>query len=771
MTSAQQHSNSITSQAVTWLDRVMLASIHLLILTTPFIFTWVNDELFEFNKMLFTYVLVTIGVSAFAVKSILQGKWLVKRTIFDIPLLLFVASQAISTFFSIHPYTSLWGYYSRFNGGFISIVAYTALYYLVVHAVQRKHVAALCISLVVGLLGSSLYAFPEHFGFSPSCVLISGELNASCWKQDVQHRVFGTFGQPNWLAAYIVTLLPLTLTLPFVIQKFWLKKSLEKVFKISAVAATVLAYPTLLFTKSRSGFLGFAVAMALTFIGFSILALTQKQIRASLFSRFKKTTEYAIGLIVFISMTSLIFGTPYTPPFSEIVDSFSKNQAVESSQKENAPESTLVNRLDVGGTDSGEIRKIVWDGAIAVWKRYPLFGSGVETFAYSYYLDRPMAHNQVSEWDFLYNKAHNELLNFAATTGTIGLVTYVLIFVWFGFRVAWYILRSNQAQTRIDGYDEYLETSLLLTALAAGLVGLSVSNFFGFSTVMVMILMYIYLALTHILITQEKQVLPVATKPIPQKTVPLSLIQNLLIGLTVITTLWVLLSITNRWQSDRLYTEGKNLAGSGQLQQSIPLLTRAIILQPREALFYDELANVYSRLAYAYATQLQDESAEINEDSLQQQEAQVNGLVQAAIDASDTTLALNPVHLNFYKTRARVFLLLSDFNPEYLQDAFAALEVASHRAPTDPKLVYNLGLVALAQGKTDQGTLLIEQSVDMKPNYEAARMKLAEIYTSTDQIQKAIDQYEFVLQNIAPENEIARESLEKIEAPLPDEVE
>ena len=31
--------------------------------------------------------------------------------------------------------------------------------------------------------------------------------NVSCWQQDVKSRVFATFGQPNWLAAYLEILI------------------------------------------------------------------------------------------------------------------------------------------------------------------------------------------------------------------------------------------------------------------------------------------------------------------------------------------------------------------------------------------------------------------------------------------------------------------------------------------------------------------------------------------------------------------------------------
>jgi len=80
-----------------------------------------------------------------------------------------------------------------------------------------------------------------------------------------------------------------------------------------------------------------------------------------------------------------------------------------------------------GGTESGEIRKLVWKGAINIWKDYPLTGSGPETFALLFPKYKPPEHNLTSEWDFVYNKAHNEYLNYLATTGLLGTLFYLIL--------------------------------------------------------------------------------------------------------------------------------------------------------------------------------------------------------------------------------------------------------------------------------------------------------------------------------------------------------
>ena len=117
---------------------------------------------------------------------------------------------------------------------------------------------------------------------------------------------------------------------------------------------------------------------------------------------------------------------------------------------------------------------------LKVWQRYPIFGSGVETFAYSYYRDRPVEHNLLSEWDFLYNKAHNELLNFLATTGVVGLATYLALFV----ALLIYLIKLWRTQ----------QLSSQKIALSVALLAMFISNFFGFSTVTTNLLFSIFAA-------------------------------------------------------------------------------------------------------------------------------------------------------------------------------------------------------------------------------------------------------------------------------------
>ncbi len=110
------------------LNRIIEYTFYAIFLLVPLSFTSDTSELFEFNKLWVTFGLTTIIGVSWISKMILNKQIKIQKTPLDIPILLFLASQIISTIFSIDKHVSLWGYYSRFNGGLYSIIAYIFLY-------------------------------------------------------------------------------------------------------------------------------------------------------------------------------------------------------------------------------------------------------------------------------------------------------------------------------------------------------------------------------------------------------------------------------------------------------------------------------------------------------------------------------------------------------------------------------------------------------------------------------------------------------------------
>ncbi len=694
------------------LQKIIFVLLNILIFCTPFVFTWFNQELFEFNKMIFVYTLSSLIIAVWTLRSLVSKRCLYRNRIHNYLILLFLLSQLISTIFSIHQRTSIFGYYTRFNGGLLSVITYVALFYSAQYNLDKKQLTLLLKNLLFAGLLMSLYAIPERLGHSLSCLIVTGNYDVACWVQDVQNRVFATFGQPNWLAAFLIMLIPLA------IWQFW--QHLEKSKKPKQLLKTiyyglliVLLSIALLFTKSRSGLLALGVALVFQ------LAAQKLIIKNKIKNIFLLLPFILILLATVIFSPSLSLSSPNQSILSSLTDGLTTND------QSNEQEIEIVNPPQAGGSKSSDIRKVVWEGAWKVWQRYPIFGSGVETFAYSYYQDRLVEHNLLSEWDFLYNKAHNELLNFLATTGIVGLLSYLSLFV----ALSVYLIREWHLK----------QLTSLQIALASALLAMFISNFFGFSTVTSNLLFAIF---ASVLLKQDLSWPKIKNKQL-----------NYLEYLAVIPVFLILfvlnIGVWKIWYADYLFSQGKTQVQQGDWQNGVQLIQNAIEESPKEALFYDELASQYSILAIAFAKD--------------QQATNSAKFAQAAIETSNFVQELNPVHLNFHKSRSRIFIRLAQLSDGFYMAAKDSLQTAINLSPSEAKLYYNLALVEEELGNQETAINLLNKGIRLKANYWEAYYALGKILELQGKTQEASNYYQDILDKIDPNNTSAQEALAALE--------
>ncbi len=677
-------------------NKIIEFSFYLLFFLVPLILTPWNYELFEFNKMMLTYLLTTVIASAWLIKMATEKRLFFQRTLLDLPLLLFLGSQIISTIYSIDRHTSFWGYYSRFNGGLFSTISYLLLYWAYVSNLDKeKTLFTLRYTLFSAIL-VSLYGIAEHFG-----------IDAQFWVQKVQERVFSTLGQPNWLAAWLVALIPLTWALILGKEKLFKKKFLPFI----GYALFAVFYLCLLYTKSRSGLLGLAFAYAVFWglIGWVNLKKIKNLIK-----------PFVITNLICITLTIMI-GTPWTPSAGQVINKFRPQPSLETEEAtistEPAPEPLI--------SESGDIRKIVWQGAIEVWQDYPVFGTGVETFGYSYYWHRPRAHNDVSEWDLLYNKAHNEYLTILANTGIVGLITYLGLI---GTFTIWVLKRGLKNR--------------LIIALFAGYVSILITNFFGFSVVAVNLLFFLIPAMAMTLVMKKEE-----KERKKQKMLEFNNKQKTMIVIIFILSLSTILYLVKFWYADTRFAVAEKLNDAAWYERAYNELLTAINLHPGEPYYHSEMS-----LTLAGLSRLADEA---NNTSLSAEFAEM------AIVESDESLRISPYHLNFWKKRAKMFISLSEIDAKYQQNALEALLQATELAPTDAKVLYNLGLLYSYMGQKETASKTMEQAVELKPNYDKARYALALFYEDQNKIKEAREQLEYILEKINPTHGAAKEKLKE----------
>lgn len=740
---------------ISFFDKSIRFSFYLLFFLVPLLMYPSTYELFEFNKMWAVFMLTLFIGFCWISKAILKREFVLKHTPLDLPLFLFLLSQTISTIISIDPHVSLWGYYSRFNGGLLSTLAYIFLYYAFVNNLIGNSIKILLSSLLGGLI-VALWGFPSHFGYDPTCFVFRGTLDVSCWTAAFQPkiRIFSTLGQPNWLATYLSILIPISIAffLDSIIAKpnlsnFSLKKLLTRKSIVFFVFA-ILSYLCLLFTNSQSGFIGLWVGL-ITFISFFLILEYRKKHNLKNIFQENNFKLFSFILLFFILITFFL-GTPISKlnflTFKDITEN--KLNIVKSQIKED-PASLEFGTI----TDSGKIRLIVWRGAIDLFKKHPLFGSGVETFAYAYYQTRPVEHNLLSEWDYLYNKAHNEYLNYLATTGVFGLLSYLAIIFVFLISATKKILNDKQTT-----YNQ----RLIAISLVSAFISILIANFFGFSVVIINLFLFLIPALFYDLTNSIGQFdqyhLNPNNKPISSKTSSLTY-ALILITFAALLTLYFELFLIRFWKADTNYALGNNLDKAGEYSQAYPYLVSAVNSLPNEDLYKDELSLNLATLSYILFEQ--------------KESSQAAEFAKQAKMTSDYVIKKHPNNVSFYKSRTRVFYLLSQIDKNYLNDAFTAIDKAAKLAPTDAKIAYSRALVLGQMGKTDATIEALQKTINLKPDYRDAHYTLALFYNQkakeeTDFIkineyeEKAKNELNYILTNLGKDDINAKTLLESI---------
>lgn len=740
------------------IQRLIKFSFYALLFVTPFAMTNVNHELFEFNKMLLVYLFAVIILFLWALRMISEKRFYVRRTVLDIPILLFLASQVISTVISMDPHTSFWGYYSRFNGGLLSLISYIFLYYAAVsnfffEKEEAKDFAkkALGISVLSGTL-VALWGLPSHFGYDPTCYVFGRGLNTACWTEafNPTARIFSTLGQPNWLAAYLAILLPVSLAF-FINLSLPIKKFTDRLKNLKIVffgIISVVFYIAIAWTSSQSGFLGLWAGL-ITFIGLIKLVAIKKSGLSP--TKLLKLTSLRILLffvILFISINFFI-GNPF-PRFQGIsFQGLIQNAPEETNAAAQEPQ-PLGPALENNITSSGDIRLIVWRGAFGIFKSSPLIGSGVETFAYAYYKHRPVEHNLTSEWDYLYNKAHNEYLNYLATTGILGLGTYISFIIFFLFISLKYILGKKS-----------ITDTVLPAAMVGSFISILVSNFFGFSVVLANLYLFLIPAIFLLYIGRKGKNVSIPKKTSESlKLSDFKSAQYLILTVITILSLYWVWGIVNFWSADKDYALGYNLNRIEEYVKANQPLEDAVKKRPGEHLYKNELSANLASLALAFAQDNQPENA-----SLFGQKAKV---------LSDEVIKNNPNNIVYYKTRTRTLFTLAQMQPEILDEAYQTILKAQELAPTDAKITYNKALIEEVVERPLDALKTLDEAIKLKPNYLDAYYRSAIVLISLSEEEKdtvkaneykklANERLTYITTKLAPDFTQAKELLKSLE--------
>ncbi|HIQ05858.1 MAG TPA: hypothetical protein EYH31_09235 [Anaerolineae bacterium] len=321
----------------------------------------------------------------------------------------------VATVLSVAPRTSFWGSYER-GQGLLSAVAYVGLALTVAPRLRRSEVRARLLTAVeLGSLVVALDAVVRGLGWIP----VRGTLLPSTATESGE-RIGGTLGNPNFLAGYLILVLPLTAAR--------LGQSAEQqanrwvAFRHIGLLSVQLG--ALWFTGSRSGWLGLLAGT-----GAGMLALLTASDRRRLATGFLLLSGLAVALLVGTAVRRPL-GAPETPGLARLLAL--------------SP-----------ATTTGAQRQQLWAGTVALLRARPLralIGYGPETLdqVYGPYYPPALAEFEPDGQVRFPDRAHNLLLDVIVFAGAPGLVA--LLTLWgSGFALAAQALGLSATRSLVGG--------------------------------------------------------------------------------------------------------------------------------------------------------------------------------------------------------------------------------------------------------------------------------------------------------------------------------
>ena len=376
-------------------ERIIKYIFFLIFLICPLIFLTDTTR----NPYVIQGVVFEIGLSAilaiWLIKSNPKRQIILPKTYLDRPLLLFflVSLLSVAYSFSIHPEMKL--AILSFGGRnllflFLNCIA---VFYITVYLVQdeRNFKRLLYIAFVVGTL-ASFYAILQYGGIEP------------IWPREIEPfgtRSVSTFGNPNFLASFLILILPVIAVLAL-----FEKSLIKKLFLGGLFGVNFLG---LLVTRTRSAWLGLFIA--LIFIAF-FLALYQ----LSLISRNRKWLIF-LAVLLFLAM-------------------FYPVRVERQGEKKVMVVKLAIEKVK-SFTDFKQMayvqRFLIWQSAYSMFKERPLLGHGWGNFEiiYPFHQGKYLKMKEYSPLRTHANNAHNEILEIASQTGIVGLGIYIWLFILF----------------------------------------------------------------------------------------------------------------------------------------------------------------------------------------------------------------------------------------------------------------------------------------------------------------------------------------------------
>ncbi len=368
----------------TFLEKSIFVFIAIALFAVPAFFTTNINNAFTIEKHTIFRICVLVLSILTAVKWVYwpeKNKW--PKVFWLVPL--FWLSALLSTILASSPTLSLWGIHLRMDG-WVTLSFFILFYVLIFVNIKGKNdLRWLARIIVLSSLIPVGYALMQKYGYDP--ISWNGVVSAE--------RVFGTTGNPAYLAAYLMFVIPVI---------FYLLATTDSSYWRNGLIGLIVAeMVTVVFTMTRAAYLGLFLEIGLLAVGYFYI---------------KNQPKLSWWLASFLVAIALFVG--YINIDQKAAAYFGKNAYLQ--------RLTEITQADSG---TGRDRLEMWKIAIKAVEEHPWLGTGLTSYANAFNKYYPNYMDGRLEKDRYSNYPHNLILDYGVSLGIVGvgilLITIIFI--------------------------------------------------------------------------------------------------------------------------------------------------------------------------------------------------------------------------------------------------------------------------------------------------------------------------------------------------------
>ncbi len=711
------------------MNKIMRTGLLLLIILVPMIFlTNTTRNPFLIQKTIlqvFISSIIAIWMSMIQRTALLRNpsslhKVLIGCTPLDMPIGAFFIAVAVSILLSlIYNSTMKSAVFFMASDGFLFLLLNCAsVYYITVYTVKDRRFMKILLNclLAVGAV-VSVYGILQFYGIE------------FIWPYAIhafQGRSVSTFGNPNFLASFLVLILPLGL-----MRCISASKKYEKII-IALLCGIFIA--CLLCTSTRSAWLGFAVSVIITGC---LLIYTGRM----------TVLKYFIGLLCAVFLLGTVF----------FISSDRKNIVIQ----------RAVSSVDIDtSSQSYKQRILIWKVSRDMFFSSPVFGKGWGTFELFYpsYQAKYLSDGRYSSLRTHGNAAHNEILQILSETGLVGLS----ISLWFLYAISNYVMNIIKKLTLHES-----GAQLTVIGLSAGAAGMLVDNLLNvslhFPAPALIFWLYIGLIIAVGRIFQNESEI---TGDIHKYGDAFYRTASVLIVFGYIVIGFIIVLNINRFVAETHQFNGQRSIDVYNLpEKGVSEYKKAYALLPWDVHTNYNLANAFVKVGRSdEAVQMYYQAILVNPGY---DEIYYNlGIVlmqkrffKEAVNAFKEVIRLNPTNAEAYALLADAYIGSGDSSSgmKYLKEAEAEyMKMYDKSGQGTIEKHLNLGNIYFKLGEINKASAEYRQVIKLDPMNKSARLNIVSALLKKGSVQQAREELREILK-LDPDNAFAREKLRQLQ--------